>query len=272
MSQLKSRVKIAALSIPPAIVIILWGGWAFGLFAAIICIAAQSEFYRLAGIKGLAPTIGAVWGGLLPLIALVSPQYLLEFTSMGILLVILTASAQGLRNIQSRIGVAAVGIIYPSLFLSYLILIRQAEWGGVWEGRLNGTLMIVFILSTIWICDTAAYFGGKIMGRKKLARMVSPNKTWEGFFWGLIGGLVWAALFSMILSGIIGFRECLGAGLIVGTVGQLGDLAESALKRSAGVKDSGNILGPHGGVLDRLDSLIAVAPVFFIYFKLLGVI
>lgn len=270
--QLISRVKVALWGIPLALIVVFVGGWLFALFFAVVCLLAQTELFRLIGIKDVSSKISILWGGLLPVFVLLLQNHLIEYITAGFLLIVLISPMNGLKNIANRIAGSIMGIIYPSLFLSYIVLIRQAYWGDGLSGRLNGTLVIAFIMTTIWICDTLAYFGGKAIGKKKLAPIVSPNKTWEGFFFGLVGGLVWAGLFSYILPEYFGLWKCLGGGLIVGIVGQVGDLAESALKRSAGVKDTGNLLGPHGGILDRFDSLTACAPVFYIYFILVKVI
>ena len=270
--QLKSRVKVALWGIPLALLVVFAGGWLFSLFFAVICILAQAEVIKLSGVKDFGSKFSIIWGGILPIIVLQMKDNILEYLTLGILIVIITAPLSGLKNIANRLGISIASIFYPSLFISYIVFIRGAYWGEGFNGRLNGTLIILFILTSIWICDTAAYFGGKAIGKNKLAPVVSPNKTWEGFFFGLFGSLIWAWLFSYILPEYLGIWTCLGGGLIVGTIGQLGDLAESALKRSAGVKDTGTLLGPHGGVMDRFDSLIACAPVFFIYFKILGII
>ena len=270
--QLLSRLKVALWGIPLALVLVFMGGWLFALFFTVICVLGQAELYKLIGSKDYSSKIALFWGGLMPVIVLLWQNHLLEYMTAGFMLIVLTSPIGGLKNIANRIASAVIGIIYPSLFLSYLVMIRLAYWGDGFKGRLSGTLVIVFILTTIWVCDTAAYFGGKALGRNKLAPVVSPNKTWEGFFFGLIGGLIWAWLFSFILPEYFGAWKCLGGGLIVGTVGQVGDLAESALKRSAGVKDTSSLLGPHGGVLDRFDSLAACAPVFYIYFFLVNII
>ena len=143
--------------------------------------------------------------------------------------------------------------------------------GGAVTGEIAGELYrwggytVIAILASIWVCDSAAYFAGRAIGRHRLFERVSPNKTWEGAAAGLAGALAaflvarWACLPYMTVA------QAAVCGTIVGGCGQIGDLAESLLKRDAGVKDSSAIIPGHGGVLDRFDSLLFVAPLVFIY-------
>lgn len=268
MSQLTHRVGVALWGIPLLVIVVLIGGGLFALFLAAVCCLAANEFYRLSESKGAAVSMGIVCAGLLPLVMHFRPDWSLYFLALGILVIALTLPSHRLENLLGRFSSAAGGVVYPSLLLSFLVLIRD----GAWEKHYYGGMVLIYILTAIWICDTAAYFGGNAFGKRKLAPVVSPNKTWEGAIFGIIGALFWAVIAGQVLKPVLTVPQCVIGALIVGTVGQLGDLAESALKRSAGVKDTGNILGPHGGVLDRFDSLAAVAPVFFFYFKALGMV
>jgi phosphatidate cytidylyltransferase len=129
----------------------------------------------------------------------------------------------------------------------------------------NGELLIFFLLLVTWAGDTGAYYAGMSLGRRKLAPVISPNKTVEG----LIGGLMLAVLAAvgarLWFLPSFSLADCLATGLLLTGAGVLGDLAESALKRSAGVKDSGSLIPAHGGMLDRLDSLLFTAPAFYYY-------
>jgi phosphatidate cytidylyltransferase len=242
------------------------GGWIFALFIALVCVLSQAEFYKLSGFKDIIFIVGLILGGLLPLIAHYYPPTMLWFIIIGFLIITLIIPYRGLQNVHNRFGIALSGIIYPSLFLSCFVLIRDGEWGD----KLHSALVIFFIFSTVWICDTAAYAGGKAFGRHKMAPIVSPHKTWEGAISGAIVAFIWTILCWSVLKPTLNLVECFVGALIVVTVGQIGDLSESVFKRRAGLKDSGNFLGPHGGVLDRFDSLITVAPAFWLYFLALG--
>ena len=130
------------------------------------------------------------------------------------------------------------------------------RWGGF-------TVLSVF--ASIWLCDSAAYFVGRAIGKHKLFERVSPNKTWEGAIAGLVFAIGGFVLAHHLLLPYLSLRDALVCGGIVGVFGQLGDLGESLLKRDAGVKDSSNLIPGHGGVLDRFDSLLFVSPLIYCY-------
>jgi phosphatidate cytidylyltransferase len=138
----------------------------------------------------------------------------------------------------------------------------QEVWAEVYRW---GGYTVVSVLSIIWICDTAAYHVGMAIGRHKLFPRVSPNKSWEGAVAGFAAAVIAAVAAKFLVLGYLTAVEAVVLGLIVGTLGQVGDLFESLLKRDAGVKDSSNILPGHGGVLDRFDSLLFVAPAAYVY-------
>jgi phosphatidate cytidylyltransferase len=147
------------------------------------------------------------------------------------------------------------GLIYIPLFLSFAILIRSADNGAAW---------IYLLLAVVFAGDTGAFYVGSYLGRDKLAPLASPNKTIEGSIAGLTSGICAGFLIRYLLLPDISWQRCLMFCIVIGITGQIGDLFESTLKRSAGVKDSGNILPGHGGVLDRIDALLFASP--FAYF------
>jgi phosphatidate cytidylyltransferase len=125
---------------------------------------------------------------------------------------------------------------------------------------------LAFALVTPWICDTAAYFGGRFLGKHKFAPLISPKKTWEGAVSGTVFSMITGAVFHLTLLKDENIFFILTVSFLIGTFGQLGDLVESLIKRGAGVKDSGNIFPGHGGILDRTDSLVVSVTVIFISF------
>jgi phosphatidate cytidylyltransferase len=131
------------------------------------------------------------------------------------------------------------------------------RWGGY---------TVISILACIWICDTAAQFVGLRFGKHKLSPRVSPNKSWEGAVSGFVAAIGAAVLSRYLLLPFFSVEESIVIGFVVGVFGQLGDLAESLLKRDAGVKDSSAIIPGHGGMLDRFDSLLFVSPILYLYF------
>jgi phosphatidate cytidylyltransferase len=284
-SELTRRVAVAAVGIPLALVVIHLGGWALALLIAAIAAAAATELYRLAAQRGVRPFVGA--GALLAatpvLLAGLNPTA--DFTAtwswavfIPATLVIVTAAIFR-RGVDGGPLAATAVTIFGALFtggtLAFAVLLREAvvypislqgEWIQVSERV--GRALLLLPLALTWASDTAAYFGGRAMGRRKLMPAVSPGKTVEGAIWGVIGtviaGAVYAQLVLYVWLGLpLGALTGAVIGLIISPVAQLGDLAESLLKREAGVKDSGSLLPGHGGVLDRFDSLFFTIPVTY---------
>jgi len=163
-------------------------------------------------------------------------------------------------------GVTFFGVIYVGWMMSYLIRLRS--FGGTispfpFPETPRGAWIVLYVFAVTWISDTGAYFVGSRFGKRKLAPRLSPNKTFEG----AIGGLVAACLMSLAWGHWIGIPwwHCIVLGPLLGLLGQIGDLCESALKRDLGIKDFGGIMPGHGGVLDRFDSLLFTAPIAYYY-------
>ena len=153
------------------------------------------------------------------------------------------------------------GVLYIGGLMGYLVGIRRIEEGGETGSDL---LMMLFVI--IWANDIFAYLFGKTLGRHKLAPVVSPKKTVEGAVAGLVFGVAAAVVCRLWFVQQMSSRDAIIAGAFVGTVGQIGDLCESVVKRSVNVKDSGSLLPGHGGMLDRVDSLLFGAPAMYYYF------
>lgn len=152
------------------------------------------------------------------------------------------------------IGFGILGLLYVSLLLSYLILINQLK---------AGRRFLIFLLIVVWCVDTTAYYIGKRYGRVRLAPTISPYKTVEGAFGGFIGGIVGASLFWAFFLNEMPLNYTLYTAGGIGILAQVSDLSESLYKRWAGIKDSGGILPGHGGILDRIDSLLFTSPFFY---------
>lgn len=173
-----------------------------------------------------------------------------------VLLVALFRPAE-IPSAMSRVGALVMGPMYLAPTMAALALIRA-------HGTPNeGAGLALLTLLTAWFSDTGGFFFGKYIGGPKLYPAVSPNKTWAGAVGGALGSVLAAVFASMVFLKTLPLAAGVAVALVAGVVGQLGDLAESVLKRSAGVKDSGALLPGHGGILDRVDALMLGAVVIF---------
>lgn len=221
------------------------------IFVAVMSVLCCYEFFRMVRIDGKVPNefVGLLAAVLFPLSALVDAVWL---TVLNFLLVL----SLGIWYIQvprtrlADVAVTAFGPIYTGYMLSSIVLLRAAVPG--WQGA----LLSVGVCASLWISDSFAYMVGSKIGKHKMVPKISPNKSWEGFFGGLLGSvLIWLILWATHLYNMPLWFAIL-AGLVVSIMGVVGDLIESRIKRGVGVKDSGNLIPGHGGMLDRSDSLI----------------
>jgi phosphatidate cytidylyltransferase len=168
-----------------------------------------------------------------------------------------------------NIGSTLFGIFYIGLFSASLVAIREfyPDIGTLYK---HGGFLIISIFATIWVCDSAAYFGGLSLGKHKLFPRVSPKKSWEGAIFGFVFAMLTMAAAHYIVLGFLSLDEALTIGFIIGTVGQVGDLVESLIKRDAEVKDSSSLIPGHGGIFDRFDSLLFSAPIILLFLKYVG--
>jgi phosphatidate cytidylyltransferase len=219
------------------------------------------EFFRMA-LPGrrtggvLASVVGAVF-----FITLVSPILPTHLTIAVLVLIFCLFSLLRINDIKVAAGETALfllGVLYIPLLLSHLVLLREMPLGVQW---------IFLLLVIVMAGDTAAFYVGSSLGKRKLYPLVSPNKSIEGMFGGLAGSVAGAFLARATFFPQLTPVDCVATALFVGLLGQLGDLFESLLKRSCGVKDSGTIFPGHGGMLDRLDSVLFAAPTLYIYVK-----
>ena len=234
---------------------------AFFVLIAITVLLAQWEFLGLFIEKRYLSQHALIGfpGAVLLLIAMQWPTVLSFSLALSMILAGLLCYQVSLAPSESRhlsMFILLFGILYIGYTLGHFLRLRNQH---------DGALLVLFVLLVTWAGDTAAYYVGKTWGSRPLAPRLSPNKTIEGF----LGGLVVAPLIAWI--GHLWFLpavtpvDCLILGLLFTVLGLLGDLSESALKRHAGVKDSGSLIPGHGGVLDRVDSLLLNAPVFYYY-------
>ncbi len=221
------------------------------IFVSVMSLLCCIEFYRMVRIDGKVPNefIGLVATVLFPLSALVDGVWL---TVLNFLLVL----ALGLWYIQmprvrlSDVAVTLFGPVYTGYMLSAVVLLRAALPG------FEGIIFSIGVCASLWISDSFAYMVGSKFGKHKMVPKISPKKSWEGFFGGLLGSvLVWIFIW-VLCPNTIGIWFAILCGIVVSIMGVCGDLIESRIKRGVGVKDSGNLIPGHGGMLDRSDSLI----------------
>lgn len=244
---------------------LLLGKWVFASFFSLLGLASQYEFYGLvlkdAKKKDLFPWI--LYGLSISLafslyfLKIIEAQAILLFLGVGVFLFIVELFKKNASRPFETLAFGFLGILYLVVpFMSFTGL-------GFLSGHYRYEIPLGFLL-LLWSNDTGAYLAGRSFGKRKLFERISPNKTWEGF----IGGLLLAVGVALNLEQYLGSMtktEWAIMAFIISTIGTLGDLVESMLKRSLNVKDSGNILPGHGGLLDRFDGLLLSAPVVFIY-------
>jgi len=293
--ELTKRVVFGVIAAPLAIAILLYGGWPLAALLAVLSALGAWEFYRIARASGLAPfdDLGTAISGLIPLVVharflgLYDPNGRLGPLSLIVLVLLaLLALSIWMRGVAGKpVGAVAAtvfGIAYTGGMLSFGYGIRNHDYasapaalslgGRSFTIAAGGLLLLLPVLVT-WASDIGAYAVGRTMGKHKLIPSVSPGKTVEGAIGGLLASMLVAAVYTRYVlhpSAHLTFRMTpagvLVFGALVSVAAQVGDLAESLLKREAGVKDSSQIIPGHGGILDRFDSLLFVLPVSYVLF------
>lgn len=259
---------ITALWGIPLIIVVIWFSRPdfpfpfFTVFAAAWGLLAVLEFYRLSGVSRILPL--AVFGAAATVLFITYPHCTFRFALPVLLTLTVTLSLIMLVFLRQKEGVFSGwawmmgGILYVGWLLGLLVTLRL-EAGRDW---------VFLALFATFGSDTAAYFVGRAIGRRKLAPQISPGKTWEGAIAGVIGGIIIGLLFTLDtpLQLPLNYWQAVLLGALISVFGQLGDLAESLLKRNTGVKDSGSLLPGHGGLLDRMDSVVFAGVVVYIYY------
>ena len=305
MSNHTIRILTAVVGIPVILLLCLTGGVYFLGFVALASAVALKEFYGLAKAKGVQPLVfpGILFGFLINttffhaklvsfLISISGGKEIMFPSQTQLLLILLLVGVAVMslvelfRNKGSallNLSATIFGMMYISMFFGTFIGIRELfipldfpmlryfssqsiidqpvvdqvyRWGG---------FTVISILAVIWICDSAAFYSGTLMGKHKLFPRVSPNKSWEGAIFGFVFAIAASIAAKYLVLEYLPVSGAVVIGIIVGIAGQLGDLVESLFKRDAGVKDSSALIPGHGGVLDRFDSLLLVSPLVYLY-------
>ena len=294
-SELGARLLTASILVPLLLYLIALGGLYVLVTVVVIVLLAQREFYGLIEDKGAHPIVGfgLAAGAALPVIAYIGNEYHTTLL-MTVTLLALMIAQLGRRQITEALASISgtfFGVFYVGWLLSHVVVLREfytqvvSRWGPEAALELSiapnsGAFLLVYCLVVVVGCDTGAYFAGRAYGRRKLAPRISPGKTVEG----AIGGVIAGTLFGLATKGIFDlFWTDLSAGLdlptatifgvVIASVGIVGDLVESLLKRDAQVKDAGALLPGMGGILDRVDSPLLGIPLtyylmlFYIWLK-----
>lgn len=265
------RIFVAIITIPIIIGASYLGGWYFFFFALIISLTSFYEFGIMSRSKGANPNL---FFGALGVVIILLNQYRTYFSTLNfvILYVVLILLIELFRNKGSAIlnlGITLLGVFYLGLFGSTIIGIREfyPNLPGLYN---RGGFIIISMFASIWICDSAAFWSGSSFGKHKLFPRVSPNKSWEGAIFGFVFAILTMVAAKYILLDFLALKDAIFIGIIIGLLGQIGDLVESLIKRDAGVKDSSTLIPGHGGMFDRFDSLLFSAPVIYLYLTYIG--
>lgn len=266
---LTQRLIVAAIGIPITLFLIFRGGEGFLYFVMLLSGLGIYEYLRGDKNPFASPCFFLPFLGVLGSVYLTSTGHASYglYCLLGIFLVvgiILATGKDPINKLNYRLTYIVWGSFYIGLLYPYVYLIRGNSG---WMEESPGRWWLFFLMSSLWVGDTAAMFFGKQFGKHQLAPTVSPNKTIEGFIGGYIGVFLIGAIFKIFWLTQIEIVHFVFLSLLIGTFGQLGDLVESLWKRSINIKDSSAIIPGHGGVLDRFDSLLFAAPVVFLYLK-----
>jgi phosphatidate cytidylyltransferase len=279
-SSLTARVISAVVLLPVIAGLVWWSVWSVAVAVFAATVVGLLELYGAFAAGGYQPRAGVGLGVAIGLVlaVLLGPQIGFDLLPLVLTLAVLASLIVELPRHSHEGALPAwaltlAGALYIGWLLSHFILLRRLTTPldpSVFTplGIEAGAAWVYMVLAITFIQDTAAYFVGRRWGRRKMAPALSPKKTWEG----AAGGLVGAIVASLICIRLLGLPISLGAGVLLGivggVVGPLGDLAESLIKRQVGLKDAGNIIPGHGGILDRADSLLFTAPALFYLIRL----
>lgn len=267
------RILSALVAVPVTVVLVFYpGGMPFAALVGAVSLIAAHEFYHGVRRLGALPVEPV---GLLAVVLFVVSARTYEikeissiFPAVLTLLLIVSFCVELIRRKRAplvNVGATVLGAIYVGWLMMHLVVLRGIH-GTIRVGHYTeetGAWLVMFTLICTWACDTGAFFVGRFCGKTKIAPNLSPNKTFEGSMGGFFGSLIAALITGWVIK--LPWHHTLALGSLFGVLCQLGDLSESAIKREIGVKDFGNVMPGHGGMLDRIDSLLFAAPVMYYY-------
>lgn len=287
LGNLAQRFLVAVVAVPILLGILYIENplpiWALILAASAI---AMNEFFamtlpkedrRAAVILGLVACVVFYWSD--PAAVFTFQKYIPHALQSGLVfagptLVLLAAVVvpmlfflfkfRDIPTVAIRITATIMGIVYAGLLTTYLAKLKLLGIAGP-HARHFGAYAVLVVLLIAWLADTGGYFAGRFIGGAKLYAAVSPKKTWAGAFGGLAGSIIGVAGLKLLFATYLSWADVFLLAIPGGMLGQMGDLAESLIKRSTGVKDSGALLPGHGGILDRIDAVLFIAPYVYAY-------
>ncbi len=283
VSELARRVAVAVIAVPATMAVIWIGGLVLGGFTAAIATIAAWELFRIARAGGVDPldAAGVPLAAFLPLLASVAPPGVFALplgaaavVVLGLLVAALVRRPSAGGRPLAAVAVTLFGVLYTGGMLSFGIALRYHPYA---VGQRAGTALLLLPLVLAWATDIGAYAVGRLVGGPKLLPAISPGKTIAGAVGGTAVAIATCvAYMHWVLRPVaqLAFAPwwAIAVGLVLSVAAQLGDLVESLLKREAGVKNSSNLLPGHGGMLDRIDSVLFVLPVAYLLCSLPGVL
>lgn len=263
------RALSAVLLVIIAVFVLLMGGNTLLATVFVVSLIGQMELYRVLSVHGKLPgMLGYVASGAYYLLLLMQTQEYVMFLGIALLMLLMAAYVFLFPKYRTEeICLVYLGFFYVPVMMSFVYQIRELQ---------NGICLVFLVFLSSWICDTCAYLVGVPLGKHKLAPKLSPNKSVEGSIGGVIGSVLLGALYGALLQEYLGVaftspvRDCAIVCGFGALISQVGDLAASGIKRNYEVKDYGNLIPGHGGILDRFDSVIFVAPAIYFLILLIG--
>lgn len=262
---LRQRLATAAVAIPLLLWLIFWAPfWVFRAILLALTFISLAEYFAMVFPDRASARFSGIAAGALVAVGMghmageasshvAFPAALFAVVALGLIAALLDPDDPA--RVVTDLGHTILGVLYAGAFLPHFIWLRAVENGSAW---------VLFVIAVAMAGDSAAYFSGRAFGKRKLMPSVSPKKTVEGAIGAFGGNLLAAVVVKALLLPEASWLEVIGLALFLGLLAQLGDLAESLLKRAFNTKDSGWLLPGHGGVLDRADSL--VFPLVFLYY------
>ncbi len=277
---MRTRLLTAAIALPiliASVILPLWFPetvWLFVVIAVLALAAGLFEYFTLTRKLELKADAGIAYLGAAALVVAFvfdapskAPELLLLTLALALIVVIIAETfrfQKDFSKLLTGMGVTVFGVVYIAFLGGYLIATRV----GFENVPGLSSKLLLFFFAVIFGSDAGAYFAGKAFGKHKLAPAISPGKTVEGLIGGLVAAGAIAALSTRLFFPELPVAVAIGLATVMAAVGVLGDLAESAMKRGSGAKDAANILPGHGGLLDRLDSLLLNAPILYYFARL----